>query len=140
MRLVTVFAALVVLAGCSKQEPPLGKSRLDGRIDMTQTLPIPKGEFGAGAYRQSQGIVGPVLIQQVDPPSASQPKDSDVETEAIVLTNGTVADVRVIKSTNSAEDEMAKRLVAQWKFRPALLKGKPVACLVNIQVHFPHRG
>jgi TonB family protein len=139
MRSVSVFMALTVLAACSKYQPPPGESRPDGRIDVTQALPIPKGEFGAGAYRPGQGIVAPVLLQQVDPPPLSQPKDSDVETEVIVLTNGTVGDVRVIKSTNPAEDEIAKRVAAQWKFRPALLNGKPVNGLVNLQIHFPQR-
>lgn len=140
MRSVSIFVALILLAACSKHQAPPGDSRPEGRIEVTQTLPIPKGEFGAGAYRPGPGIVGPVLLQQVDPPSLSQPKDSNVETEAIVLTNGTVGDVRVIRSTNPAEDEIAKEVVAQWKFRPALLSEKPIACLVHIQIHFPHRG
>jgi TonB family protein len=139
MRLIGIFVALAVLAACSKHQAPPGELRSDGRIDVTQTLPIPKGEFGAGAYRPGKGLVGPVLLQQVDPRSLSQPKDSDIETEAVVLTNGTVGDVRVAKSTNPAADEMARSVVAQWKFRPARLNGKPVDCLVNIQVHFPHR-
>lgn len=51
--------------------------------------------------------------------------------------NGDVSEVKVLKSSDTRFDEIAATSVkSNWKFQPALLGGKPVACKVNIPIRF----
>jgi len=47
--------------------------------------------------------------------------------QVIVATDGSVADVKVIKSVDTALDAAAIAAVQTWRFRPAIQCGKPVA-------------
>jgi len=58
-----------------------------------------------------------------------------VMVQALVRTDGTVGDVRVVKSIPPL-DEAAKACVRQWTFKPALVAGKPVAVWVGVPVKF----
>jgi protein TonB len=64
------------------------------------------------------GIAGTVIVQ------------------TLVLTNGTVGDTRVVKSDSALLDDAAMAAVRQWKFKPALAKGKAVAVWVMVPVKF----
>lgn len=142
MRSISLLGVLTLVAACSREQPTLGRdqSHPDVRGDTTAAVLVPNGEFGAGAYRSGAGLEDPILVHQVDPPSLSRPTDTHVQLEAVIRADGTVGEVRVVQATNSASDELAKRTASQWKFRPAQFKGKPVAALVNLEIHFPHRA
>jgi TonB family protein len=66
--------------------------------------PIASG-FGAGAYQTRPPITYPVLVKNVAPvyPAAAKTAglEGDVELEAIVKADGTIGDVRVIKSLDA---------------------------------------
>ena len=103
---------------------------------------------GALAYAQEQiykpgGDVGyPSLLRQ------EQPKYSDaarlaglqgtVEVEAVVKSDGTVGDVKVVKSLDSALglDDAAVAATKHWLFKPAMKGGVPVATYVTIILEF----
>ena len=67
---------------------------------------------------RSKGIQGVVLVQ------------------ALVGKDGRVVDVRIVKSIPELDD-YASRAVRQWRFKPALTKGQPVAVWVAVPVRFP---
>jgi TonB family protein len=84
--------------------------------------------------RAGSGIVDPKLISNVQPkytPEAMKAKiQGSVELEAIVLTDGTVGDVRVLKSLDKdlGLDQAAIAAAKQWKFRPGTDRsGNPLA-------------
>ena len=48
--------------------------------------------------------------------------------------NGMPQDVHVVKGVNANFDEKAVAAVQQFRFRPAIYQGKPVAIKINIEV------
>lgn len=55
---------------------------------------------------------------------------------AIIDSNGRTQDVEVEKPLGLGLDDNAVAIVKTWTFKPAQLNGRPVACLVNIEVSF----
>jgi TonB family protein len=64
-----------------------------------------------------------------------------VEVEAVVLPDGTVGQVQIVRSLDERYglDQKAVEAVKRWRFRPGLRMGKPVPVLVNIEMTFTLR-
>ena len=82
----------------------------------------------------------PEAITKVPPafPDGPRPASGFEETliiQALVLKDGTVGDTKVVKSVPGF-DQAAIDAVRQWKFKPAMAKGKPVAVWVGVPVKF----
>jgi TonB family protein len=81
----------------------------------------------------------PEVISQVPPayPERSRRKsiEGTVVLQALVGRDGTVRDVKVVKSIPGL-DESAIDSVRQWRFKPALANGAPVAVWVAVPVRF----
>ncbi len=98
----------------------------------------------AQPYRPGPGIVNPVVVSSVQPKytrEAMQARLSGVvELEAVVLTDGTVGDVKVLKSLDSqlGLDNEAVAAAKQWSFRPGTLAstGQPVPVAVTVVFAF----
>jgi TonB family protein len=54
----------------------------------------------------------------------------------IVKPDGTTSDIHVIKALGMGLDEKAIDAVKRWKFKPAMLNGKPVAVEIAVEVDF----
>jgi len=93
-------------------------------------------------YIPGQGISAPILLKQVKAnytPEAQKAKiQGEVLVQAVVLTDGYVRDVTVVRSLDSqfGLDAEAVKAVRQWFFRPALKDGKPLAVQMTISVPF----
>ena len=61
-----------------------------------------------------------------------------VELEAIINSDGTVGEIRVVRSLDSVFglDEEAIKAARQWKFKPAMRFGQPVAYRARLSVDF----
>ena len=61
-----------------------------------------------------------------------------VEVEAVVLTDGTVGDVRVIKSLDITFGLDAQAIAAakRWQFKPGTYNGQPVPVIVTLLLEF----
>lgn len=100
------------------------------------------GGFGDGAYASGNGVTDPVVIKQVKPaytPEAMRSKiTGDVLLEAIVMPDGTVGKIRVIKSldTKYGLDEEAIKATKQWLFQPGTRLGQKVAVIIKIEMSF----
>ncbi len=98
------------------------------------------GGFGGGAYRLGSGVVPPVLQRQVRPSYTDEALGRKiqgiVELEIVILANGTVGPVRIIRSLDRGLDLKAIEAVRQWKFKPGLFQSKPVDVLALITVDF----
>lgn len=99
------------------------------------------GGTGGGVYRPGNGVSAPVLLKEVKPTYTSEALRSKVQgsvfLEVIVLDDGLVGDIRVVRSLDPAGlDEQAIHAVRRWQFVPGRRGGKPVDVLVSIIVDF----
>jgi TonB family protein len=80
----------------------------------------------------------PEVITKVAPvyPDEAGRIQGVVLVQALVIEDGTVAECKVVKSIPML-DEAAVACVRQWRFKPALTDGKPVAVWVAVPVRFP---
>ncbi len=86
----------------------------------------------------------PVLVREVKPnytPEAMKAKIQGVVwVECVVMADGVVGDVRVIRSLDSALDQEAIKAAKQWRFKPGMKDGKPVPVLVTLELNFKLRN
>ena len=101
---------------------------------------------GGDVYQPGvRGVSMPEVIYEKKPEYTSAALNAKVQgtvhVEAIVNPDGTVADARIIRSLDSrlGLDEKAIEAVRQWRFRPALKAGQPVAVRVLIELTFTLR-
>jgi TonB family protein len=100
----------------------------------------------AGVVRVgSPGVTIPRLLKDVKPqytPNAMRAKiQGGVLLECVVQTDGTVGDVRVLRSldTTYGLDQEAIKAAKQWKFAPGTRNGQPVPVMVSIELTFTLR-
>jgi protein TonB len=64
-----------------------------------------------------------------------------VHMQAVVLADGSVGDVWITRSLDRAFglDQEAVRTVKQWRFAPAMQRGRPVTVIVPIEMQFTIR-
>jgi len=100
------------------------------------------GGVGGGVYRPGAGIINPELLRNVEPGYTSDAMRAKIEgtvhLEIVVLPDGTVGDVTIVKSLDAVFglDQEAIKAVRQWRFRPATRFGEPVAFLALAELSF----
>jgi periplasmic protein TonB len=103
------------------------------------------GGTGGGTYRPGNGVTTPVVLREVKPQYTSDAMRAKVQgavqLECIVRTDGTVGDVKVVRSLDPVFglDLEAMKAARQWRFRPGMRQGEPVAVLVVIELTFTLR-
>ncbi len=84
--------------------------------------------------------VKPAPIRTLRPEYPYQLKRDGVEgivaVTFIIDEHGNVVDPEVKKSSNDGFNQSAVKAIAQWKFRPAKVGGKPVKCRVTVPIRF----
>jgi TonB family protein len=105
-------------------------------------------EFGKDAFHpvgRDPRVVLPKLKHQVTPVYTTAGLRAkivgSVEAEAVVLPDGTVGQVRVVKSLDQPTglDDQALGAAREWMFEPGTLDGKPVPMIVAIVLNFSLR-
>lgn len=98
------------------------------------------GGTGGGVYSVGGGVSEPVPIYSPDPPYTEQAREAkfqgDVVLSIVVLADGSVADVQVVKPLGLGLDESAVKQVRTWKFKPGMRNGSPVPVRMLIDVTF----
>jgi protein TonB len=103
------------------------------------------GGTGGGAYREGNGVTSPTIIREVKPNYTGEAMRARIQgmvkMEAIVMPDGSVGDVRIIRSLDQqfGLDKEAVKTVKQWRFRPGLRLGQPVPVLIEIEMSFTLR-
>ena len=103
------------------------------------------GGFGGGAYRPGNGVTQPRLLREVKPNYTAEAMRAKIQgvvwLEAVVLENGSVGQVRVIRSLDPTFglDLEAERTVKKWVFAPGTRLGQPVPVLIEIEMSFTLR-
>ncbi len=103
------------------------------------------GGTGGGAYRLGSGVTTPVVVREIKPQYTAEAMRAKVQgvvhLECIVLPDGTVGGVEVVRSLdqNFGLDQEAIKAAKQWRFKPGLLQGQPVPVSVIIELTFTLR-
>ena len=98
------------------------------------------GNFGDGVMQVGGGVSEPKVIYQVDPEFSEEARKAkfsgNVYVSVIVDEQGRPTHVRVERGVGMGLDEKAVEAVKQYKFKPAMLNGKPVKVVVDVDVVF----
>jgi TonB family protein len=100
------------------------------------------GGTGGGAYRPGSGIENPQLLHEVKPQYTADAMRAKIQgivmVECIVLPDGTVTDVHVVKSLDPTFglDQEAVKAAKQWRFVPGRRQGQPVPVYITIELAF----
>ncbi len=103
------------------------------------------GGTGGGPYRPGNGIQNPEKIREVKPQYTAEAMRAKIQgtviVECVVLPDGTVGDVQVVKSLDATFglDQEAVKAAKQWRFIPGRKGGVPVPVLVTIELTFTLR-
>jgi periplasmic protein TonB len=95
-----------------------------------------------GPYQPGNGVLPPRIRLKVDPQYSADAMRAKIQglvvVSAVVLPDGSVTDVRVIRSLDRTFglDMKAIEAARQWRFFPGTRQGEPVPVLVNIELLF----
>jgi protein TonB len=99
--------------------------------------------FGGDRYRPGTGIQNPTVVKEVRPAYTSEAMrakiQGNVRLEAVVDENGSVSDVRVIRSLDKQYglDQQAMNAARLWIFRPARDRNnRPVPVVIEFDLAF----
>jgi protein TonB len=85
-------------------------------------------------------VSAPVLLYQVEPEFSEEARKAkasgNVLVNLIVDQQGHPQNVHVLRGVGMGLDEKAIAAVKQYKFKPAMEGGKPVAVEMNVEVNF----
>ena len=88
-------------------------------------------------YQVGGPVAAPELVFAPDPVFPSgQEKGGAVEVTCIIDVNGQTKQVIVVRHLAEVFDKNAVDAVKEYRFKPAMLRGKPVPVQVNIEVNF----
>jgi TonB family protein len=73
-------------------------------------------------------------FSSIDWPSGLQ---ADVVVEVTIERDGSVVDMKLIQSVGRGVDEKVIAAVRNWRFRPAILDGTPIASKHDVHFHLP---
>jgi len=100
------------------------------------------GGTGGGVFNVGNGVTSPVPVFSPDPKYTAEAMRAKVQglvvVSAVVMPDGSVTDIRIMRSLDQSFglDEEAKRTAAQWRFRPGMRQGEPVAVRIQIELEF----
>jgi protein TonB len=98
------------------------------------------GNTGGGVYHVGGGVSQPKVLVSADPEFSEEARKAkfsgNVLVYFIVDEHGNPTHVRVARGVGMGLDEKAVEAVRQYKFKPAMKDGKPVAVDLAIEVNF----
>jgi protein TonB len=98
-----------------------------------------------GVARDDKSVVVPRLIKERKPSYTGKARRNKIQglvgLEAVVNADGTVGEVRVVRSLDKefGLDDEAVKAVKDWRFKPGTRDGVPVPVLVEIEMTFTVR-
>lgn len=98
------------------------------------------GGYGGGLYNVGGGVSAPVVLHSVQPEFTEEARQSNfqgsITIQLIVDAQGNPQNVRVTKRAGMGLDEKAIAAVRQYRFKPAMYQGHPVAVQIQVDVDF----
>jgi periplasmic protein TonB len=98
------------------------------------------GGYGGGLMHLGGGVSAPTLIYSPDPEFSDEARRAKYQgiciVGLVVDAQGNPQQIHIVRPLGMGLDEKALEAVRQYKFKPAMYKGHPVAVLINIEVNF----
>ena len=98
------------------------------------------GGYGGGLMSVGGGVSAPVVIHSVEPEFTNEARQANfqgtVALQLIVDAAGTPQNIHVTRHLGMGLDEKAVEAVRQYRFRPAMYQGHPVAVQIVVDVEF----
>lgn len=98
------------------------------------------GGYGGGLMSVGGGVSAPAVLHSVEPEFTEQARQANfqgtVQLQLIVDAQGNPQNVRVTRPLGKGLDEKAVEAVRQYRFRPAMYQGHPVAVQIVVDVEF----
>ena len=95
---------------------------------------------GDAPFTQTGSITPPVAIKKVRPLYPELAKRARIQgmliLEAVICKSGEIGEIRIIRSAHPLLDRAAVEAVSLWKYRPALMGGRPISVYLVVTVHF----
>jgi TonB family protein len=113
--------------------------RLQGRKE-AEAGPPSRRPFDRVYEMNEPGVTMPTVISETRPSYTREAVRAKIEgwvvLSAVVESNGSVGDVKVIRSLSPDLDAEAIRAAKRWQFEPGRKDGKPVPVVVTIELAF----
>jgi len=98
------------------------------------------GGYGGGLMSVGGGVSAPTVVRSVQPEFTQEARQANfqgsVAIQLIIDAQGNPQNIHVTRHLGMGLDEMAIEAVRQYKFRPAMYQGHPVAVQIVIDVDF----
>jgi protein TonB len=98
------------------------------------------GNTGGGIMHVGGGVSAPVPIYEVTPEFSEEARKAKfqgvVTVNLVVNQRGLPENVHILRGVGMGLDDKAIEAVKQYRFKPAMMGGKPVAVEVNVEVNF----
>ena len=98
------------------------------------------GGYGGGLMSVGGGVSAPQVVHSVEPAFTDEARranyQGNVSVQLIVDSEGNPQNVRLISHLGMGLDEKAIEAVRQYKFKPAMYQGHPVAVQIVVDVDF----
>jgi TonB family protein len=115
-------------------------ARLEVTLARTQVNGPGPGTPAGGPLVGTPTITQPVLLSQVQAQYTDLAREARLEgtvrLQGTVQQDGTINDIQVVQGLGMGLDEAAVAAVRQWRFRPAMRNGEPVATRLGFEVTF----
>ncbi len=99
-----------------------------------------QSQLPPGVVRVGNGVSAPVALYKPQPAYTDKARDAGVAGEVrlscVIGEDGVPTAITVRKSLEASLDKSAMDTVSQWRFKPGMKDGKPVAVQVLIDVSF----
>jgi TonB family protein len=86
------------------------------------------------------GVTPPRLVFKYEPEYTEEARKAKYQgtvlLSALVASDGTVSDIKVLRAIGLGLDEKAKEAVAKWRFKPASQDGQPIDMETEVEVSF----
>jgi periplasmic protein TonB len=98
------------------------------------------GNYGGGLRQVGGGVSPPVPLNEVTPEFSEEARKAKfmgvVTVNIVVDQHGMPQNVRLVRGVGMGLDENAMKAVKEYRFKPAMENGKPVAVQMNVVVTF----
>lgn len=131
------------ILGSPRSRRPAG-SRSRATVTMAAVLfvvPLAAMQKDSGkVYKLTGDMKKPVLIHKVEPAYTQAARDAKIQgailASLVIDTEGNVASAQIVRGLDAGLDQNALTALRQWKFQPAMRKGKPVRVKASVEVNF----
>lgn len=113
-------------------------------LNCREDLDLTSGDAASGGVRLVRGrIIAPKLVTKAEPlyPEGSRRQGHKGVSlyEALIMRNGCVGDLRLVRSSYPELDVAGMDAIAHWRYTPATLDGSPVRVYLTVTVTFALR-